>query len=127
MEKIDYKKLNAKQKESYNYQKISGILAEYGYTTYRMYDDYNGADFHAVHIHGSVLKVQLKSRVTIHNKYLGKEIYIAFYEKQKWYLYPHDEIHDLITAHSPGAKKHGHRNIGYIPPWLLPTIGKYEI
>ncbi|MFK5855419.1 MAG: hypothetical protein QM503_04755 [Bacteroidota bacterium] len=66
MEKIDYNTLNSKQKESYNYQKLSSILADYGYTTYRMHDDYNGADFHAVGVDGSILKVQLKGRVTIH-------------------------------------------------------------
>lgn len=57
MKKVVYKTLNARQKESYNYQKISGVLADYGYTTYRMHDDYHGSDFHAVHIQGHVLKV----------------------------------------------------------------------
>jgi hypothetical protein len=128
MKKVDYKTLNSKQKESYNYQKISGVLAEYGYTTYRMYDDYNGADFHAVHSDGHVLKVQLKGRVTIHQKYFGKDIYIAFSnDRETWYLFPHDEFHKVITSHSSGAGKHGHRSIHYIPKWLMPIISKYEI
>jgi hypothetical protein len=128
MEKVDYKKLNSKQKESYNYQSIAGVLAQYGYTTYRMHDDYHGSDFHAVHIDGHVLKVQLKSRVTIHKKYLGKDIYIGFSNDRKtWYLYPHDQIHAIITAHSPGAGKHGQRSSRSIPQWLLPILRKYEI
>lgn len=128
MNKIDYQTLNAKQKESYNYQMISAVLAEYGYTTYRMHDDYHGADFHAVHIDGHVLKVQLKGRVTIDRKYLNKEIYIAFSnDRIKWYLYPHDIIYKEITEHSEGAKLNAGRSIHYIPKWLKPIIRKYEI
>lgn len=128
MNKVDYRTLNSKQKESYNYQKISGILADYGYTTYRMHDDYHGADFHAVHVEGHVLKVQLKSRITIHGKYLGKEIHIAFSnDRQTWYLYPHDELYRVVTEHSPGAKINGQRSIHYIPEWLIPIISKYQL
>ncbi|PKP02924.1 MAG: hypothetical protein CVU11_10145 [Bacteroidetes bacterium HGW-Bacteroidetes-6] len=128
MDKIDYNTLNAKQKESYNYQMISAVLAEYGYTTYRMHDDYHGADFHAVHVDGHVLKVQLKSRITIHYKYLNKDIFIAFSnDRIKWYLYPHDEIFEIVTNHSGGAKDGGHRSIHYIPKWLMPFISKFEL
>jgi len=128
MEKIDYNSLNARQKESYNYQKISGILAEYGYTTYRMQDDYQGADFHAVHIDGHVKKVQLKGRVAIEKKYLDKEVYIAFSNDcNVWYLYPHDKIYEVIASHSPGAKINGGRSIGYIPSWLVPILNEYQI
>jgi hypothetical protein len=128
MKKIDYIKLNAKQKESYNYQKIAAILAEYGYTTYRMHDDYQGADFHAVHIDGDVMKVQLKGRITVDKKYLGKEIFIAFSnDRLKWYLYPHDAIHKLITEHSSAANFHSARSIHYIPKWLVPILNQYEL
>lgn len=127
MEKINYNSLNSRQKESYNYQKLSGILADYGYTTYRMHDDYNGADFHAIGVNGEILKVQLKTRVTIHYKYYGKDLFIGFSDQGNWYLYPHDEISDVITNHSPGANKHKARSIGYIPNWLKPVLNKYMI
>lgn len=128
MNKVNYNTLNAKQKESYNFQKISAILAEYGYVTYRMHDDYHGSDFHAVHIDGHVLKIQLKGRVTIDKKYLSKEIYIAFSnDRLDWYLYPHDEIFKEITEHSPGAKLNEGRSIHYIPQWLKPILSKYKI
>ncbi|SVD57416.1 uncharacterized protein METZ01_LOCUS410270, partial [marine metagenome] len=48
-EKINYRKLNARQKENYNYQKISSILAEYGFSTIRLSDDWQSADFIAQH------------------------------------------------------------------------------
>lgn len=45
IEKISYKNLNARQKESYNFQKLSSILADYGFTILLLNDDWQGADF----------------------------------------------------------------------------------
>ena len=70
LDKVVYQDLNAKQKESYNFQKLSSVLADYGYTTYRMFDDYNDADLHAVRIKSEVVRIQLKGRLTIDRKYL---------------------------------------------------------
>jgi hypothetical protein len=59
--KIIYSELNARQKESYNFQKVSAIFADYGFSTIRLSDDWQGADFIAQHIDNQVfLKVQLK-------------------------------------------------------------------
>jgi hypothetical protein len=91
MKKIEYEDLNSRQKENYNFQKVSGILAEYGFVTMRLSDDWNGADFIAQHRSGDIFRVQLKSRLTINKKYMGKELLIAFKDKKKWYLFPHDE------------------------------------
>jgi hypothetical protein len=92
-------------------------------------DDWEGADFIAVHLDGEqMLRVQLKGRITIDKKYLNKGVYIAFTSDQnQWYLYPHDEVFGLITEHSAGAKKHGARSIHYIPNWLIPYMEKYKI
>ena len=60
MKKILYKNLNAKQKETFNFQKVSAVLADYGYACIRLNDDWNGADFIAQHIDGlNYLKIQL--------------------------------------------------------------------
>jgi hypothetical protein len=60
LEKIDRRRLNSCQKENYNFQKASGILADYGFTTIRLSDEWNGADFIAQHANGeTVLRVQL--------------------------------------------------------------------
>lgn len=90
--KINYDELNAKQKEKYNYQKISASLADYGFITVPLADDWNGADFLAIHKDGDVLKVQLKGRMTFAKKYLQKDIFICFRDGSDIYLYPHDEI-----------------------------------
>lgn len=48
LSKITYKNLNARQKENYNYHKVAATLADYGYNSMRLNDDWQGADFIAV-------------------------------------------------------------------------------
>ena len=50
--RIRYADLNARQKENYNFQKVSAVLADFGFTTLRLTDDWQGADFIAQHIDG---------------------------------------------------------------------------
>lgn len=91
--KVPYSKLNARQKENYNYAKVSALLADYGFVTMRLTDDWQGADFIAQDIRdGSFIKVQLKSRLTFGEKYQDKELFIAFRDGGEWYLFPHDEV-----------------------------------
>jgi len=90
--KIQYQRLNARQKENFNYQKLSAVLADYGFVTLRLSDDWQGADLIAQHITGEFLRVQLKSRLGFDKKYKGKNLYVAFADGDTWYLYPHDEL-----------------------------------
>ncbi|MDG1322607.1 MAG: hypothetical protein P8P31_02955, partial [Porticoccaceae bacterium] len=69
LKRIVYSELNAKQKENYNYHKVSALLADYGFSGILLSDDYNGADFIALHSDGSHMMVQLKGRWTIDKKY----------------------------------------------------------
>ncbi len=99
LQKIHYDELNARQKENYNFQKISAILADYGFMTLRLSDDWNGADFIAHHIDGvNYHKVQLKGRLTFDKKYLNKEIRVCFPHKGEWYLYDHDKLLAVFLA-----------------------------
>jgi hypothetical protein len=92
LRKIEYRKLNSRQKENYNFQKISGLLADYGFTTIRLSDDWNGADFLAQHANGkTILRIQLKGRLGIYKKYLRKNLWIAFPDKGHWYVWSHDK------------------------------------
>jgi hypothetical protein len=85
--KIVYESLNSRQKEIFNFQKISGVLAEYGFNCIKLADDWQGADFLAYHNDRlDTLKVQLKSRLTIDKKYEGKELFVAFPFNGHWYL-----------------------------------------
>ena len=101
-EHVPYNQLNSAQQENYNYHKVSARLADYGYTTIRLHDDFQGADFIAKHVRGKeLLKVQLKGRLTFDKKYRRRgenedPIYIAFRDGEEWYLYPHDELFDKV-------------------------------
>lgn len=97
--RISYAALNSRQKENYNFQKASAVLAEYGFVTLRLSDDWQGADFIAQHIDGrTFIKVQLKSRPAFAKKYQGKDLFIAFSDGSSWYLYPHDEVLEKLLA-----------------------------
>lgn len=94
--KIKYEDLNGRAKETYNFQKISSILVEYGFATNWLNVDFESADFIAVHFNGvDILRVQLKGRVTIDKKYIGKDIWIAFPLENDFYLLPHDELVEI--------------------------------
>jgi hypothetical protein len=108
-QKIHYCDLekNKKAQESYNFQKASAVLADYGFFTNLLKYDWNGADFLAQHIEGDWLKVQLKGRLTVDFKYVGKDIYIMFEHKktQTWYLYPHDLFLRFVQNTMPNKEK----------------------
>ena len=98
LNKVNYKDLNARQKENYNYHKVASALADYGYDCMRLNNDWQGADFIAVHNDGKeMLKIQLKGRFTIDKKYQNKEIYIAFIEDGIIKMYNHEEAVSVIT------------------------------
>jgi hypothetical protein len=121
LRRIRYRDLNGKQKENYNYQKISAVLADYGFVTMRLSDDWHGADFIAQHINGETfLKIQLKSRLTFGAKYLGKNVFIVFHSDGEWYLYPHDELLNRFLTETKiiGNTKSWNKAHGYSFPYL---------
>lgn len=103
--RISYSTLNSKQKENYNFHKVAGTLADYGFNSLRLNDDWQGADFIAVHISGSeMLKIQLKGRFTIDKKYIGKDLFIAFIEKEQIKLYYHDDAINMMPSNISESK-----------------------
>lgn len=90
-----------------------------------------GADFIVCHINGSIfIKIQLKGRLTIDKKYNNKDIYIAFNQDNKWYLYSHDELQlkllDKISD-SQSWEKNGNYSYPCIPKNLLEYMEQYAI
>ena len=102
LERIKYSELNGRQKEIYNFQKISAVLADFGFNCIKLSDDWQGADFLAYHKDGkNTLRVQLKARLSISKKYIGKEIYVAFPIEGSWYLIGHDTLVKKIEQRTP--------------------------
>ena len=109
MQKIKYEKLNARQKEIYNFQKVSAIFADFGYTTVKLSDDWLGADFIAISFNSTdYLRVQLKGRLSFYKKYQNKDIFICFNDRanNQWYLYPHDKALKNFSEISNYVKEH---------------------
>ena len=101
--KVSYEDLNSKQKENYNYHKVASALAEYGYDSMRLNNDWEGADF--ISVKGDdMIKVQLKGRFTLDKKYEKKELYIAFIEKGIIKIYLHDEALAIATSNITDSK-----------------------
>ena len=99
LSRTDYSDLNSRQRENYNFQKLSAVLADYGFATLRLSDDWSYADFLAQHVDGgTILRIQLKGRLLFDKKYMGKELVIAFPDGDHWYLCPHDEVLDLVLT-----------------------------
>jgi hypothetical protein len=97
--RITYSSLNSRQQEAFNFQKVSAVLADYGFVTIRLASDWRGADFIAQHLDGTTfLKVQLKGRCTFDKKYIGRELHLCFPTGDAWFLYPHDELLSQVLA-----------------------------
>ena len=97
LQRIRYDELNAKQQENYNFQKSASILADYGFNCIKADNWPEGADFLACHKDGlNILKVQLRGRVTINKKYMGRNLYMNFPAAGNWYLVPHDELVRIV-------------------------------
>lgn len=128
LKKINYCKLNARAKEMYNFHKVSSVLADYGFTCMWLNNDWEGADFIAVHYDGcTTLKVQLKARMWFDKKYIGKDIYICFRESNDTYLYLHDELLDLIPIYKIAVEKNGYRHLKVIPIKYTNILNKYKL
>jgi hypothetical protein len=131
---VPYNDLNSRQKENYNFHKVAARLVEYGYTSIRLSDDFEGADFIALNVDGdTVLKVQLKGRLTIDRKYEGKGIFITFRLGERVFLYPHDEMVERIEARDAVGETVSWRDRGAYswpsppPSWALEILSKYEL
>ena len=132
--RVSYEKLNARQKENHNFHKVAAIMADYGFNSMRLNDDWSGADFLAVHIDGeTILRVQLKSALTIAKKYIGRNLRIAFPDGDGAYVFPHDEFVEeagrqgkMIHAEA-WKKENGLFQMSPTPKWARKFLAPYRL
>ena len=133
LKKVTYFKLNSRQKEIFNFQKVAGLLADYGFNCLKLADDWQGADFLAYHKDGThTLKVQLKSRLTIGKKYQSKSLCIAFPFNNAWYLIEHDRLVALAKKYtnwltSKSWREKGAYSSACLNPELLAALQSAKI
>jgi hypothetical protein len=132
-ERVIYKKLNARQQEAFNFQKVSAVLADYGFVTIRLTSDWRGADFLAHHFDGTTfLKVQLKGRCCFYKKYEGYDLHVCFPSGDQWYLYPHDELLRIVLSetnigNTASWKDEGGYNFATLPTKLRGLLEPYRL
>jgi hypothetical protein len=131
---FDYALLKGRQKENFNFQKLSAVLADFGFATMRLSDDWLGADFIAMHVDGQTfIRVQLKGRAHFREIYERKDLYVAFFEKPYWYLYPHEELLSILRHKKPKMfdtkswKLRGGYSFRRLDPVLLEVFLPYRI
>jgi len=129
---VNYDELDSRQKENYNFQKVSGVLADYGFSTIRLSADWQGADFLAQHEDGvTVLRVQLKGRAVFRKAYMKKDLWICFPKRAGIYLFPHDLILEALLKtnrimHGTFSwDATGRYSFPKIPKWMLPLLKEY--
>ena len=133
LQRIVYKELSAKQKEIYNFQRLASVLALYGFNCIKLDDDWQGADFLAYHKDGTqTLRVQLKGRLTIAEKYRLKKLYIAFSASGRWYLVPHDDLVAIINEETTWLTslswvEDGHYSRARPPRVLMNRLTEYAL
>ena len=103
--RICYQALSLKHRKIYDFQKVSGLLADYGYNCNIPLDIWKGDEFLAHHIDGHTLKVRLKGRMLIDKRYEGKDLYLCFPANCIWYLVPYDELLRIVEDVLPGTFK----------------------
>ena len=132
--RVPYSALNARQQENFNFHKLASRLAEYGFHCLRLTDDWQGADLVACHIDGETfLKVQLKGRLAVDRKYIGKDIHVAFFVDDACFVYPHDAfLNHLIERGSMNEERRlwaekGLRSWPRPPQWALEWLSEYRL
>ncbi|WP_192358013.1 hypothetical protein [Mesorhizobium mediterraneum] len=132
-QRISYERLNARQKENYNFQKVAARLADYGYNCLRLNDDWHGADFLAVHVDGTaVLRIQLKGRFSLDVKYRGRGLYIAFLASNACYVYSHDDVLAIVESRGRFGEtvswaERGNYTWPSLPGWAVELLEPYKI
>ena len=132
--RVTYASLKARQKENYNFQKVSGVLADYGFSTVRLTDDWDGADFVAQHADGkTLLRIQLKPRLYFSKKYMKKDLWMCFPEGEDLYLFPHDEVLEVILctgrtmAGSKSWEVGGAYSFAGLSSWMKPVLAQHKL
>jgi hypothetical protein len=131
--RIRYDSLNARQQEAYNFQKVSAVLADFGFTTIRLSSDWRGADFIAQHLDGiTFLKIQLKGRLTFDKKYCGRNLHVCFRGEDVWYLYPHDALLERVLeiteiGETDSWKQRGQYHFPTLSKALRNELGPYRL
>ncbi|MCG8453982.1 MAG: hypothetical protein MI717_12470 [Spirochaetales bacterium] len=110
---------------------MAAVLADFGFNCLWLNDDWQGADFIAVHNDGSTfLKVQLTGTSHSLQKIHGKRLVYHLSDSRKWYIYPHDELLEQLVslgyvANTDSWEQKGEYSWPKIPQKILAKLQPY--
>jgi len=89
-------KISTQIQEAIYRAEVSKIFLEHGWMVYTPEADVGGVDFLVMNLETEeVRKIQLKGRWTVDKKYHGKNIWMCFSLKDKWYVCEHDKMVEI--------------------------------
>jgi len=134
-ERVDYRELNPFQKQAYNRQKASAVLADFGFETQIVEESPGGADLIVYHQSGESFNVRVRPRPGFWREHLNRRIVICCRGEHEatWYLYPHDILFSKARAVSQFDATEAWVTTGkyHFPPpfsaWLLDLLKPYRL
>ncbi len=121
--RVRYEELDARQKEAFNFQKVSAVLADYGFVTLRLSSDWQGADFIAQHRDGEFLQGAVEGPPVVLQEVHGRDLYVCFPNEGDWFIYPHDELLARVLRETEmGESDSWQQKGGYTYPGLSKTM-----
>lgn len=114
----------ARQKENFNDRKVAARPVDYGFAGIRPSDDFEGADFIALHVDGDAMS---KGRMTFDRKYVGKGLHVAFPLGERVFVYPRDEVPDDVARRQAFSSNRAWLDDGLVhwgssPAWALAAL-----
>lgn len=133
---IKYESSDLRKSKKYveysNFVKLAAHLTNFGYHCSWLSVDDSGADFVGIHIiTNEVIKVQIKSRITIDKKYENKDLLIAFPRVEKnynkeWLIVPHDDLIPIYTTFE-NYQKNGGKSSEIVPKHIWNQVKDISI
>lgn len=121
-------KLSAKEIELRNSWWLSAKLIEFGLQVAQANDDWGGIDLIAFN-QTDTYRIQVKGRLDVERKYLGKGLLMAFplrKNDRRWVLIPHDDLWAYIDSFAKD-KKTGESYVQVHGAWSSQGIGLARI
>jgi hypothetical protein len=126
-------KNNPQIQEAIYRAEVSKIFLEHGWMVYVPEADVGGVDFLVMNLETEeVRKIQLKGRWTVDKKYQGKNIWMCFSLKDKWYVCKHDimvEIglqHGLLLWEQANGEPRNAYSIGSMSKKMIELMSAYQ-
>lgn len=130
--KTEYMGFDSRSKEAFNTAQLGAVLARKEEYLLPLRFDSNGADVLAYNpATNRTRAIQIKARVAVARKYLGKELWIAFPRwvadhQQDWYVVPHDTL-EALWGKTRTWQKDAEWSANSLPEHLIAALLEFRV